>query len=473
MGSERRGVWSPSLRRRFMRWFGLVFIAGAILFRVMNHQASVDAVERDLDIQLWARLGAVKAQERLAPDARLGPHLHAAGPFLPDAPRAAAWGPHWLGFGVPRIDPGEFHWFAGVWRRDGTPLDAIDLPPGFAWNPQWADRLDTIWTTADGTLRLAASAGAHDTLLVVGTPLEPLAVATRRAAAFQLLTFAIWVPLVLAFGWLLLSFVLVPLESIAAMASRIRAGSFAERIDVAQVDAEFHEVGRTVNEMLDRLDAIRKTQSQFNADVAHQLLNPVHSILLEADAATADMGADRALRHERIAGLAHRIEEICEGLLAYSRSAALDARRLGPIDVEPIVAAAIDRVGPAAASRGIAIQPPSRGAVVKGDATLLEELFVNLLANAVEHSPAGGSVEVSIAADPTASLVAVIDHGPGVAAADLPHLFERFRSGRPEGGHGVGLALARVIARGHGGDVAYAATPGGGATFTARFPTAA
>jgi len=456
-----------------MVWFGLVFVAGAILFRVMNHQASVDAVERDLDIQLWARLGAVKAQERLAPEARLGPHHHAAGPFLADTPRAAAWGPHWLGFGVPRIDPGRFHWFAGVWRRDGTRVDALDLPPGFTWDPNWTDRLDTIWTSPDGTLRLAASTGAHDTLLVAGTLLEPLATATRRAAAFQLLTFAIWVPLVLALGWLLLSLVLVPLDSIAATARRIRGGSFAERIDVEQVDTEFREVGRTVNEMLDRLDAIRKTQSQFNADVTHQLLNPVHSILLEADAAAADMDADRALRLGRIAGLAHRIEEICEGLLAYSRSAALDARRLAPIDVEPIVAAAIDRVGPAAASRGIAIQPPSHGAVVKGDATLLEELFVNLLANAVEHSPAGGSVEVSIEADATASLVAVIDHGPGVAAADLPHLFERFRSGRPEGGHGVGLALARVIAREHGGDVGYAATPGGGATFTARFPTAA
>lgn len=456
-----------------MVWFGLVFVAGAILFRVMNHQASVDAVERDLDIQLWARLGAVKAQERLAPEARLGPHLHAAGPFLTDTPRAAAWGPHWLGFGVPRIDPGEFHWFACVWRRDGTPVDAIDLPPGFAWNPNWADRLDTIWTTADGTLRLAASAGAGDTLLVAGTPLGPLATATRRAAAFQLLTFAIWVPLVLALGWLLLSFVLVPLESIATTARRIRSGSFAERIDVEHVDAEFHEVGRTVNEMLDRLEAIRKMQSQFNADVAHQVLNPVHAILLEADAAAAAMGVDRAPQVERIAGLAHRIEEICEGLLAYSRSAALDARRLAPLDVEPIVAAAIDRVAPAAASRGIVIEPPSRGAVVKGDATLLEELFVNLLANAVEHSPVGGSVEVTVAADAAASLVAVIDHGPGVAAADLPHLFERFRSGRPEGGHGVGLALARVIARGHDGDVHYAATPGGGATFTVRFPTAA
>jgi two-component system OmpR family sensor kinase len=473
MGSERRGPWSPSLRRRFILWFGLVFVAGAILFRVMNHQASVAAVERDLDVQLWARLGALQAQEQLAPEARLGPHLRTAGPLLADTPRAAAWEPHWLGFGVPRIDPGEFHWFAGVWRRDGTPVDALDLPPGFAWDPRWADRLDTIWTTADGTLRLAATAGDPDTLLVAGTPLEPLATATRRAAAFQVLTFAIWVPLVLALGWLLLSLVLVPLDSIAATARRIRAGNFTERIDVEQVDTEFHEVGRTVNEMLDRLDAIRKTQAQFNADVAHQVLNPVHAILLEADAAAAERAVDRAPQIERIAGLARRIEEICEGLLAYSRSAALDARRLAPIDVEPIVAAAIDRVAPVAASRGIVIEPPSRGAVVKGDATLLEELCVNLLANAVEHSPAGGSVEVTVAADAMASLVAVIDHGPGVAAADLPHLFERFHSGRPEGGHGVGLALARVIARAHGGDVHHAATPGGGATFTARFPTAA
>ena len=64
----------------------------------------------------------------------------------------------------------------------------------------------------------------------------------------------------------------------------------------------------------------------------------------------------------------------------------------------------------------------------------------------------------------------VTSAGVGVAAVDLPALFERFHSGKPEGGHGIGLALSRLIARSHGGDILYEPTPGGGATFVVRLP---
>ena len=69
--------------------------------------------------------------------------------------------------------------------------------------------------------------------------------------------------------------------------------------------------------------------------------------------------------------------------------------------------------------------------------------------------------------------MAVIDHGQGVSAEELPHLFERFHTGTPEGGHGVGLALSRLIMRSHGGDLEHERTPGGGATFVLHFPALA
>ena len=117
--------------------------------------------------------------------------------------------------------------------------------------------------------------------------------------------------------------------------------------------------------------------------------------------------------------------------------------------------------------------PPNTGSVVRGDAALLEEVFVNLLTNAIDHSPAVGRIEVTIDPDDSGCRVAVIDHGPGVPPADVPGLFERFHSGKAEGGHGIGLALSRIVARSHGGDVTHAPTPGGGATFTVRLPAAA
>jgi signal transduction histidine kinase len=469
----------PSLRRRFALWFGTLVVIGAVALRASHYRATVDMLARDLDVQLWSRLAALKAEERFAPDTLLDPLARADRRFLDDLPSRPGWAaPRILGVPLPalepRADPGPFRWFAGVWKRDGTLVDDLDLPPGISWDVAWAKGGDAIWTTADGHHRLAATAGDRDTVLVVGTHLAPLAAATRATGRYQLLTFVVWLPVVLGVAWLGLTRAFRPLARITATARRIRAGRFDERIDVATADAEFSEMVGTLNDMLDRLDAIRVAQSRFNADVAHQLMNPVHTILLETEAAARaprppeELGA--AL--ERVDGLARRIEELCETLLAWSRSAALDPTRLTRVDLEPIVGVAVERVAARARARGAVLTSPPEGLVVQGDPALLEEVFVNLLVNAVDHSPAGGRIEFAVSADATGRCVAVVDHGAGVAAADAPHLFEHFRTGRPSGGHGIGLALSRRIMRSHGGDLVYGPTPGGGATFTLSFPPA-
>jgi signal transduction histidine kinase len=468
----------PSLRRRFAVWFGTVFVIGAVALRLEHYRTTVDALERDFDVQLWSRLNAVKAHEECVPDSPLGRHLRHGGGFLSDQPRVTDRAPpRIVGIPVPTLEPvidtGSFVWFAGVWSRDGTLVDGLDLPAGFEWDADWIDRLDSLWTTAAGSLRLAATTGAHDTVLVVAAPLEAVAAAARQEARYQILTFIVWVPTVLGVAWLALSRVLVPLTTIAATAHRIRAGRFDERIDVDRTDGEFVEMAGMLNDMLDRFDEIRLSMSRFNADVAHQLMNPVHAILLESDAAEEPHNADElAASLARVGGLARRIESICGSLLAYARSSALDPARLLPVDLEPIIAAACDRVVDRAGDRGITLVPPTAGIVVKGDASLLEEVFVNLVINGVEHSPQGGRIEIVCGSDASGCRAAVIDHGAGVPAAVIPELFTRFRSGKAAG-HGIGLTLSRRILRSHGGDLVHEPTPGGGATFTLRFPPAA
>lgn len=465
----------PSLRRRFAAWFGTVFLLAAIVLRVSHFRATVDSLERELDVSLWARLAALEAQERFAPDTLRDGRPPDDGLLLPDRAAAAAWPPpRMLGLPLPPIeppaDPGRIPWFAGVWRVDGTLVHDIGLPAGIEWAAEWPGRLDTLWTAAGGRHRLAAARGGHDTVILVGAAVDGIERARRDAARFQLFTFVVGAPLVFGAGWLALKRVLVPPTRIAATARRIRGGRFEERIEVARADAEFQEMAAALNDMLDRFEAIRGAQARFNADVAHQFMNPVHAILLEADAmAAADRPEeDLAAALARVGGLARRLESICESLLAWSRSAVLDPARLVRLDLEPIVAAATDRVAARAADRGVSIGPPPAGVVVRGDAALLEEAFVNLLANAVAHAPAGSRVEIEASGD-GGRRVAIVDHGPGVAAAELPRLFERFESGTA-GGHGIGLALSRTIMQGHGGDVIHAPTPGGGATFTLSFP---
>lgn len=468
------------MRRRFAIWFGTVFVIGAIALRVSHYRATVDTLSRDLDVQLWSRLAALKVEERFAPDSLLDPRVRAEHVFLDDLPARTGWAvPRILGVPIPALepsaDPGPFRWFAGVWRRDGGLIDNLDLPVGVAWDPAWPARVDTLWTSADGRHRLATTAGAHDTVLVVGTQLAPLAAATRAAGRFQVLTFVIWVPFVLGVAWLALSRAFRPLARVTAMARSIRSGRFEERIDVDRADAEFAEMAGTLNDMLDRLDTIRLAQSRFNADVAHQLMNPVHTILLETEAAARAPRppGELAASLDRVDGLARRIEGLCSTLLTWSRSAALDPARLARVDLEPIVEAAVERVAVRARARGVVIAAPPEGVVVQGDPALLEEVFVNLLVNAVDHSPASGRIDF-VARDAAAGHhVAIVDQGTGVAAADVPRLFENFHTGRPTGGHGIGLALSRRIMRSHGGDLVHKPTPGGGATFTLSFPPTA
>jgi signal transduction histidine kinase len=470
--------WPRSLRWRFALWFGLLLVASAVTVRLVHYRATADLLARDLDVQLWARLGTLEAQERFAPDTLLDPGFHVAELFMPAVREASGWtASHAVGLVVPYAgqlgDASGFTWFAGVWRPDGTSVDGLELPEGFAWQPEWLGRLGTLWTSTDGRHRLAATAGAHDTILVAGTPLDGLQAQQRRAFIVHTWTFLAWLPIVLGTAWLLLSRVLRPLGGIAATARRIQGGAFEERLDVGSADAEIAGLAAALNAMLDRLDAVRLAQSRFNADVAHQLLNPVHGIILEADVALSRPRAADMLATSvgRMSDLARRIEGLCEALLTFSRTAAIDAGRLGLVDLEPVVAEAVEQVAAAAAARGVVIDATG-SAVVRGDASLLHEALVNLLGNAVTHSRDGGRIEVVVESRVDGCRVRVVDHGAGVAPEALARLFERFHAATPGGGHGVGLALSRGILRAHGGDVSHSPTPGGGATFELRLPAA-
>jgi len=471
-----------SLRWRFAFWFGLFILTLAIGARYVQFRLAVDLLARDIDSQLWARLGALKAQQRFAPETLLDPTIRLGGLFLPDIRLATDWKPSGM---LRVIMPTEsrtdlaqptFPWFAGIWRPDGTTVGTLDLPPGCAWEPGWRDRTDRLWTHPNGHLRLAATAGHNDTLLLVGTSLDNLHTAERQAIFFYVWTLAMAIPPSLAIGWLLLARMMQPLDGIRRTADRIRQGHFGERINVAAADSELVGMGETLNSMLDRLEAVRVTQSQFNADVAHQVLNPVHGILLQTDVAMQRPRSSESLSQTiaSVRELATGIQSLCESLLVFSRSQAVTLESLQPVDLDQMANAAIQQVTPFAAERGVRITNGSVSAVVRGQPELLQQVFVNLLTNAIAHSPAAGTVSIETDLHDGQVSVAVIDHGSGIDPADVPHLFERFSpvEGRSRGGHGVGLAICQSIMHGHGGCVVHRPTPGGGATFEARWPRA-
>jgi signal transduction histidine kinase len=127
-----------------------------------------------------------------------------------------------------------------------------------------------------------------------------------------------------------------------------------------------------------------------------------------------------------------------------------------------------------AEERQVTIEPEESEALpASGEERAVIQILVNLLGNAIRHSPEGGTIRLIFSRTPGTASVTVADEGPGVAAADQQRIFERFERAHPkEGGTGLGLAISRRLARSMGGDVTLDSAPGQGARFTLTLPAA-
>jgi signal transduction histidine kinase len=230
-------------------------------------------------------------------------------------------------------------------------------------------------------------------------------------------------------------------------------------------------------------EAASRAKDEFLAVLSHELRTPL----------TAIVGWARMLRSGNLppSAVANAVEvidrnaavqvQLIEDLLDVSRIVSGTLRlELRPVDLPPVLAAAIDAVRPTAERKGVAITS-NVGAgldLVTADAGRLQQVFWNLLANAVKFTPAGGSVAVTAVGDDGGVRVSVVDTGTGIDAATLPHIFERFRQAdssmtRSHGGLGLGLALVQHIVELHGGAVrAQSHGLGQGATFTVTLRSA-
>ncbi|MEZ5416793.1 MAG: ATP-binding protein [Vicinamibacterales bacterium] len=227
---------------------------------------------------------------------------------------------------------------------------------------------------------------------------------------------------------------------------------------------------------LKRTDQIRR---DFVANVSHELRTPLTAIRGYADALVDDSDDPEARQKflQIIQRHAARMERLVKDLL---RLALLEAGKEGldcaPTDVAALIQGVVDDITPAAAARGVRFtvnaDGATRGAVI--DAAKTHDILRNLVENASVYTRDGDTVQVTATLDGGVLHLAVADHGPGIPPEDLDRVFERFyrvdkSRGRP-GGTGLGLAIVRHLAELHGGSVAVANVPGGGARFDVRLP---
>ncbi|WP_434382789.1 PAS domain S-box protein [Melittangium boletus] len=232
-----------------------------------------------------------------------------------------------------------------------------------------------------------------------------------------------------------------------------------------------------------RAEDANRLKDEFLATVSHELRTPLTAMIgwlkLLRDGRLPPAKQARAL--ETVDRNAHAQAQLVEDLLDVSRIVSgklrLDTQ---VVPLEGVILGAMESVRPAAEAKGMRLHADlgAREALVMGDASRLQQVVWNLVANAVKFSPGGGGVQVRLRAEDAAVALTVQDEGPGIPEAFLPHLFERFRqldggTTRQHGGLGLGLAIVRHLVELHGGSVhATNNTPAPGARFTVRLPLA-
>lgn len=316
--------------------------------------------------------------------------------------------------------------------------------------------------------RVLARSGADGTFLQIARPLDETDDVLHRLRWLFAGLVAAGAAAGALIGRLLSRPAVRPVERLAEAAEEVRStGDLSRRVDATGRD-ELGRLGTSFNAMLAALEDAQRRQRQLVADASHELRTPITSlrtnieVLRTAKLEPADADVlmqDVVAQLEELTGIVADVVELARG------DAAPDALN-EDVQLDEVTARVVQQMRLHA--RGVELQLTAEPTTVRGDATRLAHAVRNLVTNAVEWSPPGGVVEVTVA-DGT---VSVADRGPGVDPREAQRLFERFyrapaARGRP--GSGLGLAIVRQVADGHGATASIEPRDGGGAVASLAF----
>ncbi len=277
------------------------------------------------------------------------------------------------------------------------------------------------------------------------------------------------------------------IEAIESAARRVAAGELGARApaegrdELAALATEFNRMAGALEAAHARRDAIESSRRDLFAAISHDLRTPLASIRVSMEALVDGVVSDEATRERYLRTACSEVERLSLLIDDLFELTMIDSGelqlRLETLHVEDVLAETIDIFRPQVERAGIRLRYEPAGAtpVVLADPHRLGRVVYNLLQNAIRHTPYDGTIVLRTAGGDGGIKVVVSDSGEGIAAGDLPYVFERFYRGeksrsRDRGGSGLGLAIARGIVEAHGGRIWAESVPGRGATFAFTLP---
>jgi len=362
-------------------------------------------------------------------------------------------------------------------RRVAAAGDPAPRPPAALLRGALAGRSGTAWRGADDGRRLlvAVPVGAADRLhgaVVLDRPAASLDSQLERLYARAGTAAAAAVLLAVTLGALLVRWLTKPIVTLERAALDLGNGHLDRRAPVRGGPPELRRLATAFNAMAGRLHTLLDAHRTVIADVSHQLRTPLAALrlrleLLEDDAEPT-IAADIT---DALAELA-RLSRLLDGLLAVARAENTSLPR-APTRIAHVVGGRIDAWAPLAAERSINLTARIPEQVVATTTPgHLEQIIDNLIANALDATPPGGSITVSAGVGGNQTRIAVADTGPGMPEQQRTAAFQRFGSGRSDTGTGLGLAIVDRLVKADLGDLDLDQTAGGGLTVNITLPAA-
>jgi len=340
-------------------------------------------------------------------------------------------------------------------------------------------------TLPNGTEMLVAvtsrHVGAKRVVVEEGTLLAPLEATLHAWLVALVFGLAILILIAILGGFILVQRALQPVDHIISSAERISSRNLSERLPIVHTRDEVERLSTALNSMIHRLDDGMQQIQRFLADASHELRTPLTIIQGELESIVKQTNEKVGVQRTAASALEEvgRLKNIVVGLFALSRLDAGEGQEhTAPFDLGELAATTASQMDLLAQDKNISVECRSLpGVIVNGDRARLKQVIVNLLDNAINYTPAGGSIDVVVTARQEKAALEVSDNGIGIPSEALPHLFERFfrvdkARSRNMGGSGLGLSIVKSICTAHGGTARAESKLGEGSSFIVELPLA-
>ncbi len=264
------------------------------------------------------------------------------------------------------------------------------------------------------------------------------------------------------------------LDRMLAATRRVEEGDYGVRLRTTRSDLPpVQELARGFDTMVARLEADEEQRRTLLADVSHELRTPLTVITGNLEAILDGIYPADATHLTPILDETRVMERLIDDLrtVALSEAGTL-ALHPEPTDPDIVIGEVLHAFVPGATAAGVTLTTATRDdlPILDLDPVRIREVLSNLVANALRHTPAGGTISLGGSSTAASVVLTVSDTGPGIDAELLPHVFDRFVKGAGSRGSGLGLAIARGLVEGHGGTISVESPRGGGTTFRVELP---